>query len=71
MQTAPQSGAPATTGQGGDASQPGASQPIEGAETPPAPDLQMPDSGASGRVPAGSPHEDYKEDAPPGGGDQR
>jgi hypothetical protein len=64
---------PNTTGRGGEAPQPAASpQPAE-EQMPPAPDgLQMPDTGATGRVPAGSPQEDYKEDMrPPGSDDQR
>jgi hypothetical protein len=70
---------PNTTGQGGAAPQPAPSlrpaaapQPAE-EQMPPAPDsLQKPDTSATGRVPAGSPQEDYKEDiGPPGSGDQR
>jgi Putative peptidoglycan binding domain len=66
---------PSTTGQGPPAPSPppaASPQPAE-EQMPPAPDgLQMPDTGATGRVPAGSPHEDYKEDiGPPGSGDQR
>jgi hypothetical protein len=71
VQAAPQGVGPGTTGQGSAAPQPAAAspQPIEG-ETPPTTEhLQMPDSGASGRVPAGSPQEDYKDDTP--AGDQR
>ena len=71
-QARPQSG-PNTTGQGGAGLQPAPSpQPAE-EQMPSAPDgLQMPDTGATGRVPAGSPHEDYKEDmGTPGSGDQR
>jgi hypothetical protein len=61
VQAAPQGAVPSTTGQGGAAQEP-LPLPAEG-ETPPAPPIpQMPDSGPSGRVPAGSPQEDYKED---------
>jgi peptidoglycan hydrolase-like protein with peptidoglycan-binding domain len=71
-QARPQSG-PNTTGQGGAGLQPAPSpQPAE-EQMPSAPDgLQTPDAGATGRVPAGSPQEDYKEDmGRPGSGDQR
>lgn len=64
---------PSTTGQGSEAPQPAPSpQPAE-EQMPPAPDgLRMPDTGATGRVPAGSPQEDFKEEmVPPGSGDQR
>lgn len=73
FQAAPQAVEPSTTGQSGAAPQPAAASPQPtDAETPPAPGgLQVPDSGASGRVPAGSPQEDYKDDAVPSGGDQR
>jgi hypothetical protein len=70
VESAPQGAAPATTGQGGAASQPAVpAQPAEGEQ--PLPDLQMPETGASGRVPAGSPQEDYKDGSDPPGGDQR
>jgi hypothetical protein len=57
---APQTEPGATTGQG--SSNP--PQPIDG-DTSPAPDTQMPDADAPGRVPAGSPREDLKDDASP------
>jgi peptidoglycan hydrolase-like protein with peptidoglycan-binding domain len=72
VQTAPQGVAPATTGQGGAPPPPAASPQLTDGETPPPHDgLQMPESGATSRVPAGSPQEDYKDDPSPGGGDQR
>jgi hypothetical protein len=69
---------PGTTGQGstgqGDALPPPAGalpQPAE-RETPPALDgLEVPDTGARGRVPAGAPQDDYKDDTLAPGGDQR
>jgi hypothetical protein len=58
IQAAPQGVAPATNGHGGAAPQSATSlQPTDG-ETPPAQLPQMPDTGATGRVPAGSPPED-------------
>jgi hypothetical protein len=53
---------PGTTGQGAQPAMP-PTEPVP--ESP-----QMPDSGTSGRIPAGSPQENYKEDTVPGG-DQR
>lgn len=75
-QPAPQAVEPSTTGQGegsGGASEPATALPQpSGAETPAAPEgLQMPDSGASGRVPAGSPQEDYQDGEVRSGSDQR
>jgi peptidoglycan hydrolase-like protein with peptidoglycan-binding domain len=73
IQTEAQSVPPATTGRSEAVPEPVAPpQPTDG-ETPPAAEgQQTPDTGASGRVPAGSPQEDYKDEtAPPTGGDQR
>jgi peptidoglycan hydrolase-like protein with peptidoglycan-binding domain len=74
IQSAPQGvPPPATTGRSDAAPEPVAPpQPTDG-ETPPASEgRQMPDSGASGRVPAGSPQEDYKDEtAQPTAGDRR
>jgi peptidoglycan hydrolase-like protein with peptidoglycan-binding domain len=66
---APQAEPGTTTGQGSAAPQPNAPQtapqePVD-KETLLPPDTQMPDTGASGRVPAGSPQEEYKDDLPP------
>jgi hypothetical protein len=61
--------APSTTEQGGAAPATTWPQPADG-QTPAIPDgLQMPD--AAGRVPAGAPQEDYKDDTLPSGDDQR
>jgi len=70
-QPAPHGAGAETTGQSSAAPRPAPAspQPIEGETSPPTEGLQMPDSGASGRVPAGSPQEDYKDDTP--AGDQR
>jgi peptidoglycan hydrolase-like protein with peptidoglycan-binding domain len=68
-QTAPQAAPaaipaePGTTGQGD-------AQPAMPPTEPVPESPQMPDTGTSGRIPAGSPQEDYKENTVPGG-DQR
>jgi peptidoglycan hydrolase-like protein with peptidoglycan-binding domain len=68
IETAPQGVPPATTGRGEALPEPAARPQPTDAETPAAADgQQMPDTGASGRVPAGSPQEDYKDE----GGDHR
>jgi hypothetical protein len=72
IQTGPQGVPPTTTGRGDAAPEPVVPpQPTDGEM--PAPDgPQTPDTGASGRVPASSPQEDYKDEtAPPASGDRR
>ena len=72
-QPAPQAVEPSTTGQSGAASPPTTASPQpSGAETPAEREgLQMPESGASGRVPAGSPQEDYQDGEVRSESDQR
>jgi hypothetical protein len=72
IQLVPQDVPPATTGRGDAAPEPAPPHPADGETSPARDGLQMPDTGASGRVPAGSPQEgDKDETTPQAGGDQR